>query len=97
MSYHFVTTGTKPRPHGQTSMERERDEGGKYVEQVTLDSVLRVFEEADLPVLTAGEVADELDCSRSGAYNKLEELVERGDLQKKKVGARAVVYIRMDT
>lgn len=76
-------------------MERERDEGGKYVEQVTLDSVLAAFKEADLPVLTASEVAEYLDCSRPAAYNKLEKLVEAGQIHKKKVGARAVVYIRL--
>jgi len=77
-------------------MERERNKSGQYVEQVTLDAVLHVFEDADVPVLTANEVADELDCSRPAAYNKMEELVEQGDLQKKKVGARAVVYIRLN-
>jgi len=77
-------------------MERERDKSGQYVEQVTLDAVLHIFEDADVPVLTASEVADELDCSRPAAYNKLEKLVEQGDLQKKKVGARAVVYIRLN-
>jgi response regulator of citrate/malate metabolism len=76
-------------------MERERDDSGQYTEQVTLDSVMSVFENADLPVLTASEIADELDCSRPSAYNKLEKLVDRGDLHKKKVGARAVVYISM--
>ena len=77
-------------------MERERDDSGQYTEQVTLDSVMSAFENADLPVLTASEIADELDCSRPSAYNKLEELVDHGELHKKKVGARAVVYILMD-
>lgn len=77
-------------------MERKRDEGGKYTEQITLDRVLAVFESAELPVLTATEVAEELDCSRPAAYNKLETLVEQGELQKKNVGARAAVYIRLD-
>ncbi|RLM90557.1 helix-turn-helix domain-containing protein [Haloarcula sp. Atlit-7R] len=76
-------------------MERERDDSGQYTEQVTLESVMSVFENTDLPVLTATEVAEELDCSRASAYNKLEELVDRGALHKKKVGARAVVYISM--
>jgi len=76
---------------------RERDEGGKYVEGMTLDAVLEAFEGADLPVLTASEVAEDLGCSRPAAYNKLETLVEQGDLHKKKVGARAAVYIRLDT
>lgn len=77
-------------------MDRERDESGQYTEQVTLDSVLAVFEDAELPVLTASEVAEELDCSRPAAYNKLEELVDRGEIHKKKVGARAAVYISME-
>ena len=76
-------------------MDRERDESGQYVEQVTLDSVLAVFEDTEVPVLTASEVAEALDCSRPAAYNKLETLVEQGDLRKKKVGARAAVYIRL--
>lgn len=77
-------------------MERERDESGQYTEQVALDDVLAVFDQADPPVLTASEVAEELDCSRPSAYNKLEQLVEQNEIQKKKVGARAVVYISMD-
>jgi response regulator of citrate/malate metabolism len=77
-------------------MQRERDDDGTYVEQVTLDQVLSVFAEVEIPVLTASEVAEELDCSRPSAYNKLETLTENGELHKKKVGARAVVYIRLD-
>lgn len=77
-------------------MGRKRDEGGRYTEKTTLDSVLGVFKQAEVPVLTASEVAEELDCSRPTAYNKLEELVVRGDLRKKTVGARAVVYINMN-
>lgn len=77
-------------------MERERDDSGQYTEQVTLESVLEVFEKADIPVLTAKEVAEELDCSRPSAYNKLEELVDREELHKKKVGARAAVYILIE-
>ena len=80
-----------------SNMQRERDEGGKYVEQVTVESVLSVFENAEIPVLTATEVAEALNCSRPAAYNKLEILVEEEkELHKKKVGARAAVYIRLD-
>lgn len=76
-------------------MERERDDSGQYTEQVTPESVLAAFTEVEIPVLTASEVAEQVDCSRPSAYNKLETLVENGELQKKKVGARAAVYIRM--
>ena len=77
-------------------MGKERDESGQYTEQVTLESVLSVFDDVEIPVLTATEVADELDCSRPSAYNKLETLVEQGELHKKKVGARAAVYIHLE-
>ncbi|WP_435130263.1 response regulator of citrate/malate metabolism [Halobaculum sp. D14] len=77
-------------------MARDRDEGGRYTEQVTLDSILDVFENADVPVLTPTEVAEILDCSRPSAYLKLDELAEKGELVKKKVGARAVVYIQLE-
>jgi len=77
-------------------MSRERDESGQYVEEVTPERVLEVFEDAEVPVLTASEVAERLDCSRSAAYNKLEALVADEELDKKKVGARAVVYIKLD-
>jgi len=76
------------------NMQREHDEEGKFVEQVTVESVLSVFEDAEIPVLTATEVAEAVNCSRPAAYNKLETLVEQDRLHKKKVGARAVVYIR---
>ena len=77
-------------------MERERDESGQYTEQVTLEAVLGVFENADVPVLTPSEVGEEIGCSRAAAYGKLETLVDREEIQKKKVGARAVVYIRLE-
>ena len=76
-------------------MGQERGEGGRFSEQVTLDDVLAVFKTADLPVLTSREVAEHLGCSRPTAYSKLQELVDQGDVQKKEVGARAVVYIRL--
>ncbi|KAB7517091.1 helix-turn-helix domain-containing protein [Halosegnis rubeus] len=76
-------------------MGRERDDSGKYTNEVSLTRVISVFERAEIPVLTASEVADKIDCSRPTAYNKLETLVKQGEIQKKKVGARAVVYIRM--
>jgi response regulator of citrate/malate metabolism len=77
-------------------MGRERDEDGQYIEQITVESVLSVFESAEIPVLTATEVAEAVNCSRPSAYNKLEQLKKQGKLHKKKVGGRAVVYIRLD-
>lgn len=48
-------------------MSRERDETGRYAETVTLNRVLGVFEKVDGPVVTSGDVAEALDCSRETA------------------------------
>jgi predicted ArsR family transcriptional regulator len=58
----------------------------------TLDDVLSVFEQSDDPVLTASEVADYLDVSRRTALRKLQELEEQGEVGRKEVGSRAVVW-----
>lgn len=61
-----------------------------------LDRTLAVFDRAASPTtpLTASEVAEGLDCTRRTAYNRLERLAERGDLETKKVGARGRVWWR---
>ncbi|WP_255150255.1 helix-turn-helix domain-containing protein [Halorarius halobius] len=70
--------------------DRERTEGGRYAEQVRPEDVLAVF--SDHEPRTTTEVAETLDVARRTALNKLDELVERGDLRRKKVGGRAVVF-----
>jgi predicted ArsR family transcriptional regulator len=72
--------------------DRERTEGGRYAETVSPESAFELFD--DHEPRTASEVAEALDVSRRTAYNKLAELAERGDLRKKKVGGRAVVWWR---
>ena len=42
--------------------------------------------------VTANEIAEKLGCTRRTAYNKLDELADRGDVQSKKVGARCRVW-----
>jgi len=70
--------------------DRDRTEEGRYAEEVTADDALAVF--TDHEPRTANEVADELGIVRRTAYNKLTELADRGDLKRKKVGGRAVVF-----
>lgn len=70
--------------------DRERGDSGQYVEAVTPNDALAVF--TDHEPRTAKEIAEELEIVRRTAYNKLEKLEERGDLKKKKVGGRAVVW-----
>lgn len=72
--------------------DRDRTEAGQFREEVTPDEVLTLF--SDQEPRTASEIADELGIVRRTAYNKLQTLAERGDLHRKKVGGRAVVYWR---
>lgn len=76
-------------------MSRERNDAGQFVETVTLADVLGVFERVEGPVVTTGDVADHLDCSREAARQKLERLTEQGTLDSRKTAGR-VVYWRTD-
>lgn len=55
-------------------------------------SLLSVFESHADPVLTAVEVSDELGVSQQAAHRKLSKAHDRGELKRKKAGARAVVW-----
>lgn len=77
-------------------MSRKRTEGGHYTREYTEADVLEAFAEASVPVVTAPEVSEFVGCSPNTARNRLETLVEAGELHRKEVGARAVVYIRLD-
>jgi hypothetical protein len=62
--------------------------------QVTSEKVLTVFRTLDDPhtPMTASEIATELGCARSTAFEKLSALGEQGRLKTKKVGARGRVW-----
>lgn len=76
--------------------EGSRDESGQYTEEITLSTVLAVFDERADPSepLGASEVAEELGCNRKTAYSKLRELAEQDALASKKFGARARAWWR---
>ncbi|KAB1194782.1 HTH domain-containing protein [Haloferax sp. MBLA0076] len=59
---------------------------------VSDDQILDVFKSSADPVLTASELADELDIGRRGVLARLETLEERGYLRSKKVGGRSTVW-----
>jgi len=72
--------------------ERPRTEDGRYVAEITADDVLALFDSPE--PLTASEVADELGVVRRTAHAKLQTLADEGQLEKKTVGSRAVVWYR---
>jgi hypothetical protein len=59
---------------------------------VSDDDILKIFQESSDPVLTTSEVADELDIGHRGTFDRLERLVDDGDLEMKKVGQSGVVW-----
>jgi hypothetical protein len=78
----------------ESADDRMRDERGQYVGRIPLADVVEVFETRDdrARPLTASDVMDALDCSRRTAHNKLNELVDEGVLDTRKVGARSRVW-----
>jgi prophage antirepressor-like protein len=73
--------------------DRRRHEGGEYKETVSPESALDVVKHVEKPFVTAGDVADALDCSRQTALRKLSDLDgEEGPLKREDVGARASVW-----
>lgn len=76
-------------------MPRKHGEKGEFVETISLEDVLGVFDTVDGPVVLSADVADALGCTRETARRKLEQLHERGDLDRRKV-SRRMIYWRRD-
>lgn len=70
--------------------DRDRTEQEQYAEEVTIEDALKLF--TDHEPRTTSEAGEALGVVRRTAYNKLMELAQKGDLKKKKVGGRAVVF-----
>jgi len=60
--------------------------------RVSDEEILTVFRESQDPVLIASEVAEELPIGRRGVYKRLEQLAEKGELDRKKIGGRGTVW-----
>jgi hypothetical protein len=54
------------------------------------DNILGVFEATDDPVLTTSEVAEDLPIGKRATLNRLEDLVDRGEIASKDVGVGRV-------
>lgn len=76
-------------------MPPEHGDDGTFVEATSHDDVRDVFDRVEGPVVTSGDVADALDCSRETARRKLDELYEDGRVGRRKTAGR-VVYWRQD-
>lgn len=56
------------------------------------EEILNVFRSSSEPVLTTSEVAANFEITHRGVRDRLEKLEEKGVLESKKVGARAIVW-----
>ena len=72
----------------------ETEADGGRPRETTEGDVLQAFDDRADPCepLTAGEVGDRVDCSRRTAFDILERLADAGDIETKKIGARARVW-----
>jgi len=79
------------------SQDRERNDHGQYVGTISLEDVLEAIRQTDSPVATAKELGELLDCSSEAARQKLITLHEQGRVERRTVGANAVVWWLTDT
>ena len=71
---------------------RERNDSGRYVETLTLETVRAAVRDAPDPIATTKEVADALGCSREAARLKLTELHDGDRIERRKIGSKAIVW-----
>lgn len=84
--------------HVDRSMTRTRDEEtGEFTAQVTTSDTLAALRAHTEPVATAGDLTETLDVSAETVRRHLTTLQERGDVARKEVGARAVVWWAIDS
>jgi len=60
--------------------------------QAVPDDLAHAYVDINEPVMTSVEVADQLGVTQQAAHSKLQRAHEAGVVEKKKVGARAVVW-----
>lgn len=72
--------------------ERKRIETGEFAPEVGDEEILSVLTEANAPIVTATEIADEIDMTRQAITRRLKRMREEGLVERKEVGARAVVW-----
>lgn len=69
---------------------RSRDERGQFTEDITEQEILKLFDRAEDPFLTASEIASELSVTRQGVGYRLRQMHEKGRVDRKETGASSV-------
>jgi DNA-binding MarR family transcriptional regulator len=73
-------------------MAPDRDDAGQFASRVSDQDVLRALSAHPEPVATASDLADPLGVSAETVRRHLSSLSEAGRVERKAVGARAVVW-----
>jgi len=75
-----------------TANDSERDEQGRFAEQTSDDKILRVVRASEVPAVTARWVAETVGMKRQSVHQRLEELHERGALEREKLSSWVVIW-----
>ncbi len=75
-----------------TEKKSEHDERGRFAEMTSDEDSLRVIHESEFPAVTARWVADTIAMKRRPVHQRLEELHERGALERGKLSPWVVIW-----
>ena len=94
----YTNTVRETTEHDYPAMsDADRDRGGKYTPTVSDEDILSAIDRAHAPIVTASELAEELPIGRGALRERLLDLEDRTLVDRKTVGARAVVWWLVDT
>ena len=65
---------------------------GENSGSVSYEEIIQLFRNSEYPVLTASDLEEEFGFSRQAANYRLQRMVERDTVVKRKVGGAAAVY-----
>jgi len=66
------------------------NESADHSHKITEQDILKVFDTANEPFLTSSEIAGQLPVSRQAVNYRLDQMLEKGLVDRKKTGARSV-------
>lgn len=65
---------------------------GNHRQKVSDKEIINILRNHDDPVLSTGEITEELPIGQRATYNRLQSLSDAGQVVKKKIGARGVIW-----
>ena len=60
--------------------------------RISDEEILAVFRDIEYPVLSTGEVTEQIPLKRRATYNRLQSLTGEGHLKSKQIGGRNTVW-----